>query len=43
MVNDAERDYMYAEYAEDPVARLNLGIRRRLRRCSTEIAGASSS
>ena len=30
MVTDAERDYMYAEYAKDPVARLNLGIRRRL-------------
>jgi maltose alpha-D-glucosyltransferase/alpha-amylase len=30
MVTDAERDYMYGEYARDPVARLNLGIRRRL-------------
>jgi maltose alpha-D-glucosyltransferase/alpha-amylase len=30
MVTDAERDYMYAEYAKDPVARINLGIRRRL-------------
>jgi maltose alpha-D-glucosyltransferase/alpha-amylase len=30
MVSDAERDYMYEEYARDPVARLNLGIRRRL-------------
>jgi maltose alpha-D-glucosyltransferase/alpha-amylase len=30
MVTDAERDYMYDEYARDPVARLNLGIRRRL-------------
>ncbi len=30
MVSDAERDYMYGEYARDPVARLNLGIRRRL-------------
>ncbi|HUL80116.1 MAG TPA: maltose alpha-D-glucosyltransferase, partial [Vicinamibacteria bacterium] len=30
MVTDAERDYMYGEYAKDPVARLNLGIRRRL-------------
>ncbi len=30
MVTDAERDYMYEEYARDPVARLNLGIRRRL-------------
>jgi maltose alpha-D-glucosyltransferase/alpha-amylase len=30
MVTEAERDYMYEEYARDPVARLNLGIRRRL-------------
>jgi maltose alpha-D-glucosyltransferase/alpha-amylase len=30
MVTDAERDYMYGEYARDTVARLNLGIRRRL-------------
>ena len=30
MVTDAERDYMYEEYARDPVTRLNLGIRRRL-------------
>jgi maltose alpha-D-glucosyltransferase/alpha-amylase len=30
MVTDVERDYMYAEYARDPVARINLGIRRRL-------------
>jgi maltose alpha-D-glucosyltransferase/alpha-amylase len=30
MVTDAERDYMYDAYAQDPVARLNLGIRRRL-------------
>jgi maltose alpha-D-glucosyltransferase/alpha-amylase len=30
MVTDAERDYMYGEYARDPVARINLGIRRRL-------------
>ena len=30
MVNDIERDYMYDEYASDPAARLNLGIRRRL-------------
>ena len=30
MVTDIERDYMYEEYARDPVARLNLGIRRRL-------------
>jgi maltose alpha-D-glucosyltransferase/alpha-amylase len=30
MVTDAERDYMYDTYASDPVARLNLGIRRRL-------------
>ncbi len=30
MVTDAERDYMYDSYASDPVARINLGIRRRL-------------
>lgn len=30
MVTDADRDYMYLEYAKDPVMRLNLGIRRRL-------------
>ncbi len=30
MVTDEERDYMYRAYAEDPQARLNLGIRRRL-------------
>ncbi|MBE0479346.1 MAG: maltose alpha-D-glucosyltransferase [Dehalococcoidia bacterium] len=30
MVTDEERDYMYRVYAHDPVARLNLGIRRRL-------------
>jgi maltose alpha-D-glucosyltransferase/alpha-amylase len=30
MVTDVERDYMYDEYARDAVARLNLGIRRRL-------------
>jgi maltose alpha-D-glucosyltransferase/alpha-amylase len=30
MVTTEERDYMYDEYARDPVARLNLGIRRRL-------------
>ena len=30
MVTDAERDYMYESYANDPVARINLGIRRRL-------------
>jgi maltose alpha-D-glucosyltransferase/alpha-amylase len=30
MVTDIERDYMYSEYAADPVARINLGIRRRL-------------
>jgi maltose alpha-D-glucosyltransferase/alpha-amylase len=30
MVTDAERDYMYEEYARDSVARINLGIRRRL-------------
>ncbi len=30
MVTDAERDYMYAQYAADPQMRINLGIRRRL-------------
>ena len=30
MVTDEERDYIYREYASDPRARLNLGIRRRL-------------
>jgi len=30
MVTDEERDYMYKSYAQDPRARINLGIRRRL-------------
>jgi len=30
MVTDEERDYMYRVYAQDPKARINLGIRRRL-------------
>jgi len=30
MVTDEERDYMYQVYSEDPTARINLGIRRRL-------------
>lgn len=30
MVTDEDRDYMYRVYAQDPEARLNLGIRRRL-------------
>ncbi len=30
MVNDEERDFMYAEYAKDPRARRNVGIGRRL-------------
>ncbi|MBV6518201.1 MAG: maltose alpha-D-glucosyltransferase [Candidatus Brocadia sp.] len=30
MVSDEEKDYMYRVYAKDPVARINLGIRRRL-------------
>jgi maltose alpha-D-glucosyltransferase/alpha-amylase len=30
MVTDEERDYMYRTYANDPVMRVNLGIRRRL-------------
>ncbi len=30
MVTDEDRDYMYRVYAEDPRARINLGIRRRM-------------
>jgi len=30
MVTDEERDYMWRVYAADPVARINMGIRRRL-------------
>jgi maltose alpha-D-glucosyltransferase / alpha-amylase len=30
MVTDEDRDYMYRVYAQDPSARINLGIRRRL-------------
>lgn len=30
MVTDEERDYMYRAYAQDPQARINLGIRHRL-------------
>ena len=30
MVTDEERDYMWRVYATDPIARINLGIRRRL-------------
>ncbi len=30
MVTDEDRDYMYRRYAQDPQARVNLGIRRRL-------------
>ena len=30
MVTDQDRDYMYQVYADDPTARINLGIRRRL-------------
>ncbi len=30
MVTDEERDYMYRSYAQDPRAKINLGIRRRL-------------
>ncbi|MBN1360350.1 MAG: maltose alpha-D-glucosyltransferase [Sedimentisphaerales bacterium] len=30
MVTDEERDYMFKAYAEDPRARINVGIRRRL-------------
>ena len=31
MVTDEERDYLWATYADDPRARINLGIRRRPR------------
>ena len=34
MVTDAERDYMYFEYARDPRMRINVGIRRRLAPCA---------
>jgi maltose alpha-D-glucosyltransferase/alpha-amylase len=30
MVTDEERDYMWAEYAQDPRMKANIGIRRRL-------------
>lgn len=30
MVTDADRDYMFSEYAKDPAMKLNMGIRRRL-------------
>jgi maltose alpha-D-glucosyltransferase/alpha-amylase len=30
MVTDEERDYMYEEFAHDPLMKINLGIRRRL-------------
>ncbi|MGA1844002.1 MAG: maltose alpha-D-glucosyltransferase [bacterium] len=30
MVTDEERDYMYRVYAQDPLTKINLGIRRRL-------------
>jgi maltose alpha-D-glucosyltransferase/alpha-amylase len=30
MVSDEERDYMWAQYAADPMMRINMGIRRRL-------------
>lgn len=30
MVTDAEREYMYTAYAQDPLMRINVGIRRRL-------------
>jgi len=30
MVTDEDRDYMYREYARDPMMRMNVGIRRRL-------------
>ena len=42
MVTDEERDYMYAEYAKDPRMKINVGIRRGSRRCSTTAATRSS-
>jgi maltose alpha-D-glucosyltransferase/alpha-amylase len=38
MVTDEERDYMYRAYTQDRAARINLGIRRRLARCSATSA-----
>ena len=42
MVTDEERDYMYDEYARDPVARSTSASAAGWRRCSTTTAGASS-
>ena len=41
MVTDEERDYMYRAYAEDPQARVNVGIRRRLARFWATTASSS--
>jgi maltose alpha-D-glucosyltransferase/alpha-amylase len=41
MVTDEERDYMYRVYAQDPQARVNVGIRRRWPRCSATTASSS--
>jgi maltose alpha-D-glucosyltransferase/alpha-amylase len=38
MVTDEERDYMYRAYAQEPQARINVGIRRRLAPCSATTA-----
>jgi maltose alpha-D-glucosyltransferase/alpha-amylase len=42
MVTDRERDYMYRMYAHEPRMRVNVGIRRRLARCSATTSIASS-
>ena len=42
MVTDEERDYMYRVYARDLRMRINVGIRRRLARCSATTAGKLS-
>ena len=42
MVTDLERDYMYDEYARDRPMRINVGIRRRLLRCSKTIVEESN-
>ncbi len=42
MVTPEEREYMWTAFAEDPRMRINVGIRRGWRRCSTATAAASS-
>jgi hypothetical protein len=42
MVTETERQYMWDEYAKDPRARINLGIRAGSRRSWMAIDGASS-